>query len=154
MSQRQTGRPHPSRRDVLRRAALRRIDVLGNNTEIITAAPLADMPVPMWDEMTAANLRSEAVRNKVNAICPGAVTTELGGDIPPELRAQRLAEIPLGQFGAVGEIVSTAAMSWSDTDGLVERPPSAYGMGRGGWVQPISNRIWLNQCCRGPSQHP
>ena len=147
-------------------AALGRIDVLVNNAGIITTAPLADMPVPMWDEMIAVNLRSvflcskavlpgmarrrfgrivnissqlghkgapnmahyaaakaaiigftrslarEAVRDgiNVNAICPGAVTTELGGDIPSGLRARRLAEIPLGRFGAVGEIAPTAVL--------------------------------------------
>jgi 3-oxoacyl-[acyl-carrier protein] reductase len=147
-------------------AALGRIDVLVNNAGIITTAPLADMPVPMWDEMIAVNLRSvflcskavlpgmarrrfgrivnissqlghkgapnmahysaakaaiigftrslarEAVRDgiNVNAICPGAITTELGGDIPSGLRARRLAEIPLGRFGAVGEIAPTAVL--------------------------------------------
>jgi 3-oxoacyl-[acyl-carrier protein] reductase len=147
-------------------AALGRIDVLVNNAGIITTAPLADRPVPVWDEMIAVNLRSvflcskavlpgmarrrfgriinissqlghkgapnmahyaaakaaiigftrslarEAVRDgiNVNAICPGAITTELGGDIPSGLRARRLAEIPLGRFGAVGEIAPTAVL--------------------------------------------
>ena len=147
-------------------AALGRIDVLVNNAGIITTAPVADMPVPMWDEMIAVNLRSvflcskavlpgmtrrrfgriinissqlghkgapnmahyaaakaatigftrslarEVVRDGINvsAICPGAITTELGGDIPPGLRARRLAEIPLGRFGAVGEVAPTAVL--------------------------------------------
>ena len=46
----------------------------------------------------------------VNAICPGAIETELGEDIPPALRARRLAEIPLGRFGAVSEIAPTAVL--------------------------------------------
>jgi len=147
-------------------AALGRIDVLVNNAGIITTAPLADMPVPMRDEMIAVNLRSVFLCSKavlpgmarrrfgrivnissqlghkgapdmahyaaakaaiigftrslareviqdginVNAICPGAVATELGGDIPSGLQARRLAEIPLGRFGAAGEIAPTAVL--------------------------------------------
>lgn len=50
----------------------------------------------------------------VNAICPGAIETDLGGDIPPALRARRLAEIPLGRFGAAREIAPTAVLLASD----------------------------------------
>jgi 3-oxoacyl-[acyl-carrier protein] reductase len=50
----------------------------------------------------------------VNAICPGAVATELGGDIPDALRARRLAEIPLGRFGTVADIAPTAVLLASD----------------------------------------
>ena len=46
----------------------------------------------------------------VNAICPGAVATDLGGDIPDDLRAHRLAEIPLGRFGQAAEIAPTAVL--------------------------------------------
>ena len=49
-----------------------------------------------------------------NAICPGAVSTELGGDIPAALRARRLAEIPLGRFGTVDDIAPTAVLLASD----------------------------------------
>ena len=40
------------------RAALGPIDVLVNNAGIMSYARIADMPVPMWDEMMAVNLRS------------------------------------------------------------------------------------------------
>jgi len=46
----------------------------------------------------------------VNAICPGAVATELGGDIPNDLRARRLGEIPLGRFGEAAQIAPTAVL--------------------------------------------
>jgi 3-oxoacyl-[acyl-carrier protein] reductase len=46
----------------------------------------------------------------VNAICPGAVATELGGDIPSDLQALRLSQIPLGRFGAAEEIAPTAVL--------------------------------------------
>ena len=56
----------------------------------------------------------------VNAICPGAIQTELGGDIPSGLRARRLAEIPLGRFGTVGEVAPTAVLlASSDGDYFV-----------------------------------
>lgn len=44
----------------------------------------------------------------VNAVCPGAVATDLGGDIPDDLRARRRAGIPLGRFGHAAEIAPTA----------------------------------------------
>jgi 3-oxoacyl-[acyl-carrier protein] reductase len=46
----------------------------------------------------------------VNAICPGAVATKLGGDIPSDLQALRLSQIPLGRFGAAEEIAPTAVL--------------------------------------------
>jgi len=58
------------------------------------------------------SLAREVIRDGINvdAICPGAVATELGGDIPSGLRARRLAEIPLGRFGAAGEVAPTAVL--------------------------------------------
>jgi len=157
-------------------AALGRIDVLVNNAGLISTAPLADMPTPVWDQMMAVNLRSvflcskavlpgmarrrfgriinissqlghkgapnmahyaatkaaiigftrslarEAVQDgiHVNAICPGAIQTELGEDIPSALRERRLAEIPLGRFGTAGEIAPTAVLlASSDGDYFV-----------------------------------
>ncbi len=58
------------------------------------------------------SLAREAVQDgiNVNAICPGAIATDLGEGIPSGLRARRLAGIPLGRFGAIGEIAPTAVL--------------------------------------------
>ena len=68
------------------------------------------------------SLAREVVQDgiNVNAICPGANTTELGGDIPSGLRARRLAEIPLDRFGSVSKIAPTAVLlASSDGDYFV-----------------------------------
>lgn len=50
----------------------------------------------------------------VNAIAPGPVDTEMLSLLSEEWRAAKLAEIPLGRFGRVEEIVPTALLLASD----------------------------------------
>lgn len=151
-------------------AALGGIDVLVNNAGIDTNSRVMDMPVAMWDEMIAINLRSVFLCTRavlpgmverrwgriinissqlahkgaaemahyaaakagvigftrslayevaqdgitVNAICPGPIDTELFRNIPEAWRTRKLAELPLGRAGTVGEIAPTAVLLASD----------------------------------------
>jgi NAD(P)-dependent dehydrogenase (short-subunit alcohol dehydrogenase family) len=57
-------------------------------------------------EFAAAGIRA-------NAVCPGAVETEMLRSTSPDLEAQRAA-IPMGRFAAPGEIAALAAFLCSD----------------------------------------
>lgn len=46
----------------------------------------------------------------VNAVCAGLVETALTADLSPEVRAELLANVPLGRTGSVAEIA--AAVAW------------------------------------------
>lgn len=50
----------------------------------------------------------------VNAICPGAIDTDMVRDMDPELRQMKLDELPIGRFGRVEEIAHAAVLLASD----------------------------------------
>lgn len=53
---------------------------------------------------------------RVNAIAPGIIETPLTADLPPTIRASKLAEVPLGRFGTPDEVANVAlflACPWS-----------------------------------------
>jgi 3-oxoacyl-[acyl-carrier protein] reductase len=50
----------------------------------------------------------------VNAICPGPIDTALFRNIPEPWRVRKLAELPIGRAGTVGEIAPTAVLLASD----------------------------------------
>jgi 3-oxoacyl-[acyl-carrier protein] reductase len=44
----------------------------------------------------------------VNAIAPGFIRTEMTRDLPEEVVQKALADVPLGQFGEIADVVNTA----------------------------------------------
>ncbi|WP_334174499.1 3-oxoacyl-ACP reductase FabG [Pseudoxanthobacter sp.] len=50
----------------------------------------------------------------VNAICPGAIDTDMVRDMPEDLRLMKLNELPIGRFGRVDEIAPAAVLLASD----------------------------------------
>jgi 3-oxoacyl-[acyl-carrier protein] reductase len=50
----------------------------------------------------------------VNAVAPGVVLTEMGRTIPEDVRAQMLANVPLGRFGEADEIAAAVLFLCSD----------------------------------------
>ncbi len=50
----------------------------------------------------------------VNAICPGAIDTDMVRDMPEGLRLAKLNELPIGRFGRVDEIAPCAVLLASD----------------------------------------
>ncbi|MCX5496120.1 SDR family NAD(P)-dependent oxidoreductase [Kaistia dalseonensis] len=50
----------------------------------------------------------------VNAIAPGVIETPMGADITPAGRAAKEAELPIGRFGRVDEVVEAALLLASD----------------------------------------
>ncbi len=50
----------------------------------------------------------------VNAICPGAIDTDMVRDMPEDLRNLKLNELPIGRFGRVEEIAPAAVLLASD----------------------------------------
>lgn len=51
---------------------------------------------------------------RVNALQPGLIRTRMLDDLSPEVRAARLADIPLGRFGDVTEVAQVAVFLASD----------------------------------------
>ncbi|MDO9710406.1 SDR family NAD(P)-dependent oxidoreductase [Paracraurococcus lichenis] len=150
--------------------SLGRVDVLMNNAGISTHMSFVDMPVAVWDEMIAVNLRSVFLGTRVvlpgmmrrrfgriistssqlahkggrelthyaaakagvlgftrslayevapynitvNAICPGPINTDMTRGGSAEWKQRKLAELPLGRYGEVGEIAPTAVLIASD----------------------------------------
>lgn len=41
---------------------------------------------------------------RVNVVQPGLIETPMIAELPPDVRAQRLADIPLGRFGQPDEV--------------------------------------------------
>lgn len=56
--------------------SLGHIDILVNNAGISTTAPLVDMPISMWDEMIAVNLRSVFLCTR--AVLPAMIERKFG----------------------------------------------------------------------------
>ncbi|MFT4183383.1 MAG: SDR family oxidoreductase [Rhizobium sp.] len=50
----------------------------------------------------------------VNAICPGAIDTDMVRDMPEDLKLMKLNELPIGRFGRTGEIAPAAVLLASD----------------------------------------
>jgi 3-oxoacyl-[acyl-carrier protein] reductase len=50
----------------------------------------------------------------VNAICPGAIDTDMVRGMPADLREMKLSELPIGRFGRVDEIAPCAVLLASD----------------------------------------
>ncbi|WP_320203122.1 SDR family NAD(P)-dependent oxidoreductase [Agrobacterium rosae] len=50
----------------------------------------------------------------VNAICPGAIDTDMVRDMPEDLKLMKLNELPIGRFGRVDEIAPVAVLLASD----------------------------------------
>lgn len=50
----------------------------------------------------------------VNAICPGPINTDMSSVGSTEWKTRKLAELPLGRYGEVGEIAPTAVLIASD----------------------------------------
>ena len=64
---------------------------------------------------TKALAREVAQRNiLVNAIAPGPIETEMLAGESPQWRQRKLASLPIGRFGQVGEVVPTAVFLASD----------------------------------------
>ncbi len=64
---------------------------------------------------TKALAREVATRNVlVNAIAPGPILTDLLASETEEWKAAKLAELPIGRFGAVSEVAPTAVFLASD----------------------------------------
>ncbi len=62
------------------------------------------------------SLAYEVARDGItaNAICPGPIDTELFRNIPEAWRKNKLAELPIGRAGTVGEIAPTAVLLASE----------------------------------------
>ena len=64
---------------------------------------------------TKALAREVATRNVlVNGIAPGPILTDLLASETEEWKAAKLAELPIGRFGEVREVVPTAVFLASD----------------------------------------
>jgi 3-oxoacyl-[acyl-carrier protein] reductase len=50
----------------------------------------------------------------VNALCPGVINTEMTGDIPPKVKAELQAMVPLNRFGEPDEVAQAALFLVSD----------------------------------------
>ncbi len=55
----------------------------------------------------------------VNAIAPGFTNTEMTKNIPEEIRAKMIADIPVGRAGEVEDIAAAAAFLASDETGFI-----------------------------------
>jgi 3-oxoacyl-[acyl-carrier protein] reductase len=55
----------------------------------------------------------------VNSIAPGPIETDMVVGISEEWKQQKKAELPLGRFGTVEEVVPTAVLLASDPDGNI-----------------------------------
>jgi 3-oxoacyl-[acyl-carrier protein] reductase len=64
--------------------------------------------------MTRALAREVAPHIQVNAIAPGPIETDMVAGITDDWKAMKLAELPLGRFGQVGEVAPTAVFLASD----------------------------------------
>jgi len=56
---------------------------------------------------------------RVNAMQPGIIETPMTEALSPEIRAQRLADVPLGRFGAPHEVAGVALFLASDLSAYV-----------------------------------
>ncbi|MDR1387686.1 MAG: 3-oxoacyl-ACP reductase FabG [Propionibacteriaceae bacterium] len=56
---------------------------------------------------------------RVNAIQPGLIDTAMMAQVPPEVLARRLEDIPLGRFGTIRDVSNTALFLASDLSSYI-----------------------------------
>jgi len=70
--------------------------------------------------LTKSNARELAKRNvTVNAITPGFITTDMTDELPEKVRAELLAQIPLGRFGEAADIANAVLFLASEQSGYI-----------------------------------
>ena len=56
---------------------------------------------------------------RVNVVAPGFIETDMTDRLPAKLRAQALTQVPLGRFGAAGEVAELVEFLLSDRAGYI-----------------------------------
>jgi len=70
--------------------------------------------------LTKSNARELAKRNvTVNAITPGFITTDMTDELPEKVRAELLAQIPLGRFGEAADIAHAVLFLAGEQSGYI-----------------------------------
>lgn len=82
-----------------------RVDVIVNNAGIMTQSPIIEMPISMWDEMIAVDLRATFLMN--HWVIPGMVDRRWGRIINiasqlGQIGAERLAHYSAAKAGVIG----------------------------------------------------
>jgi len=70
--------------------------------------------------LTKSNARELSKRNvTVNAITPGFISTDMTDELPEKVRAELLAQIPLGRFGESADIANAVLFLAADQSGYI-----------------------------------